>query len=143
MEGSRAGQAHDPHAALRFSEYRYYLAGNLLSALALQMQIVAVGWEIYERTGDAMALGWVGLVQVLPVILLALPAGHMADRFDRRTIMMATAGAAAMASLGLAWVSARQAENRSVQFTEVNRLVASFFNVIGITEYARVLVRVD
>ena len=43
----------------------------------------------------------------------------------------------------LNWVSARQSENRSVQFTEVNRLVASFFNVIGITEYARVLVRVD
>ena len=43
----------------------------------------------------------------------------------------------------LNWVSARQAENRSVQFSEVNRLVASFFNVIGITEHARVLVRVD
>ena len=43
----------------------------------------------------------------------------------------------------LNWVSTRQAENRSVQFSEVNRLVASFFNVIGITEHARVLVRVD
>ena len=43
----------------------------------------------------------------------------------------------------LNWVSAREAENRSVQFSEVNRLVASFFNVIGISEHARVIVRSD
>ena len=43
----------------------------------------------------------------------------------------------------LNWVSAREAENRGVQFTEVNRLVAAFFNVIGITEHARVLSRID
>jgi len=43
----------------------------------------------------------------------------------------------------LNWVSAREAENRAVQFTDVNRLVAAFFNVIGITEHARVLTRID
>ena len=47
------------------------------------------------------------------------------------------------AGMLLNWVSARQAENRSVQFSEVNRLVAAFFNVIGITEYAKVVVRTD
>lgn len=47
------------------------------------------------------------------------------------------------AGMLLNWVSARQAEQRQVKFSEVNRLVAAFFNVIGITEYARVVVRVD
>jgi len=47
------------------------------------------------------------------------------------------------AGMLLNWVSASQAEHRQVKFSEVNRLVAAFFNVIGITEYARVIVRVD
>ncbi|MBB5198443.1 MFS family permease [Glaciimonas immobilis] len=50
------------------------------------MQIVAVGWQVYQMTGSAFDLGIVGLVQFLPALFLALVVGHVADRYDRRTI---------------------------------------------------------
>jgi MFS family permease len=49
---------------------------------------VALGWELYERTHSALALGMVGLVTAIPAILLALPAGHLADRMDRKKIVV-------------------------------------------------------
>ncbi len=69
---------------------------------------VAVGWELYERTASPLALGLVGLVQVLPVILLALHAGHVADRFDRRRVVFAAQGTLALCSFGLALLSLTQ-----------------------------------
>jgi MFS family permease len=82
----------DPYAALRFSNYRYFVLGRSFYTLATQMQTVAVSWEIYQRlaanTKDAaLALGCIGLVQVLPMMILALPGGQAADRFDRKTIV--------------------------------------------------------
>lgn len=66
---------------------------------------VAIGWELYERTRSALVLGFVGLVQVLPVILLSLPAGHLADRYNRKTIVVVTQIVLAIASLGLTLLS--------------------------------------
>ncbi len=70
-----------------------------------QMLSVAIGWELYERTHSALALGLVGLVQVLPVIFLALLAGQVADQFDRRRIVLITQGVLALCSIGLALIS--------------------------------------
>ena len=70
---------------------------------------VAVGWELYERTHLAIALGLVGLVQVIPIALLALPAGELADRRDRRSISVATLGVLVACSLALAAISFTQA----------------------------------
>lgn len=78
----------DAYAALRFREFRLLAAGRFLEALSEQMVGVAVGWELYERTHRPLALGLVGLVQVLPIIVLALPAGHIADRFERKRIVL-------------------------------------------------------
>lgn len=97
---------HDPYAAFRFSAYRYYAAGNLISVTGRAMLSVAVGWEIFLRTRSAMALGMVGLVQALPVILFAIPAGHLADRFSRRKVLLVTQLLSALGSLGLVAVSA-------------------------------------
>ena len=96
---------HDPYAALRVRNYRLYLIGSLVANLGSQMLTVAVGWELYERTGSAMALGWVGLVEFAPFILFALPAGHLADRFARQRLLAAAQGVMALAALGLAVVS--------------------------------------
>jgi MFS family permease len=96
---------HDPYAPWRLPEYRFYLFGNLAVNIGANMQSVAVGWELYERTGSAMALAWVGLVQALPIMLLALPAGQLADHLDRRRIVLFGLIVMAMASLGLAMVS--------------------------------------
>lgn len=99
---------HDPYSALRLRNFRFFLIGSVAANIGMQMQTVAVGWEIYERTGSAMALGWVGLVQVLPVIFLSLAAGHVADHHDRRRVMILTEALAVATSLGLAWLSVRR-----------------------------------
>jgi len=98
---------HDPYGALREPSFVRYLAGNVLSTFGQQMLTVAVGWEVYERTGSALALGTVGLVQVLPVLALALPAGQIADRFDRKRVLMISMLLAAAAALGLGITSFR------------------------------------
>ncbi len=62
---------------------------------------VAVGWQLYEKTGSTFALGLVGLVEVIPVVSLALPAGVAADRFPRRTVAIASHLTLAAAAAGL------------------------------------------
>src|SRR5690242_16992926 len=92
MPGGSRLAGHDPYAALRIRGYWLYSLGWLFSVIGQQVQSVAVQWQVFERmpsvSGGALALGLVGGVQALPVILLALPAGHLADRFDRRKIVM-------------------------------------------------------
>jgi MFS family permease len=96
---------HDPYAAFRFSAFCFYTAGNLVSVIGRLMFIVAVEWEMYRRTHSATALGLVGLVIALPVVLLSLPAGHVADRFPRKRIVLVTQALSAICSLALAFVS--------------------------------------
>ncbi len=100
---------HDPYAALRTRGYATYSIGWVTSILGQQMASVAIGWDIYQRTGSAMSLGWVGLVQAIPVIALALPAGQMADKLDRRKIVIVTQTIVALAAVALAYVSHTQA----------------------------------
>lgn len=97
--------SHDPYAALRHRDYLLYSVGSLIAAIGNQMQGVAVGWEIYDRTRDPLALGLVGLVQALPVLLFALPAGQLADRFDRRRIVLAMQLLVVLSWFGLAYIS--------------------------------------
>src|SRR4051794_36226545 len=68
---------HDPYAAFRIPAFSYYSLGNLISVVGRQMLIVAVEWEMYQRTHSATALGLVGLAIAVPVVLLSLPAGHI------------------------------------------------------------------
>jgi len=105
MPASTEAAKRDPYAALRYSDYRYFLTGRLAASMCSQMIDVAIGWELYERTNRALALGFVGLVQVLPIILLALPAGHVADRFDRKRVAIASLLLLIAASLALAVIS--------------------------------------
>ena len=65
-------------------------------------QGLAIGWEMYDRTGQALSLGMVGLVQAIPMLLFTLPAGYLADVFDRRKLMMLSLAGATLTSLGLA-----------------------------------------
>lgn len=83
-------QRHDPYAALREPNYRRFACGFLLSSAGLQMMGMALGWDIYERTGDPLALGFIGLARALPVVTLALPAGHLIDRLNRKKVLVAT-----------------------------------------------------
>jgi MFS family permease len=73
---------------LRHRDFALFLGARFLSTAAIQMQNVAVGWLVYDITRSAFALGLVGLVTFLPAVLFALVAGHVADRHDRRLIMV-------------------------------------------------------
>ncbi len=101
---------HDPYAPLRRRDFRFLLAGRFLTTLGSQMLTVAVGWELWLRTSSAFALGLVGLVQVIPVILLSLPAGQVADQYDRKKIVLVTQALLAACSLGLAALSYNQGD---------------------------------
>jgi MFS family permease len=98
-------ERHDPYAPLRFRDYRLLLTGRFISSFANEMLSFAIGWELWLRTHSAFALGMVGLVQVVPVILLSLPGGHVADQYNRRRIVIITELAIAMCVIGLAWLS--------------------------------------
>jgi MFS family permease len=76
-------------ALLANRDFSFFIAARFLATLAVQMQTVAVGWQVYEVTRDPLDLGLIGLSQFLPFVLLVLPAGHVADRFDRRRILAA------------------------------------------------------
>src|SRR6266536_4409258 len=96
---------HDPYAAFRFGDFSLFTAGNLLSITGRLMLAVAVEWEIYARTHSATALGLVGLVIAVPVVTLSLPAGHLADRFSRKHIILVSQIFSALTSASLAIVS--------------------------------------
>jgi MFS family permease len=77
----------DPYAPLRSRDLRFLLTGTFLSSFGLQMIWVAASWDLYQKTHSAFVLGNVGFVQVAPFVFLALVAGHIADRYDRRKIL--------------------------------------------------------
>ena len=67
-------------SVLKYRDYRLFLFARLLSTAAIQIQSVAVGYQVYEISHDTLALGFVGLAQFLPMLALILPAGDLADR---------------------------------------------------------------
>ena len=95
-------EEHDPYSALRIELFRNYLIASSLVSMGTAAQGLAIGWEVYDRTGEALALGLVGLVQAIPMLLFTLPAGYLADVYDRRKLMMLSLAGATLTSLGLA-----------------------------------------
>ncbi|MCL4507732.1 MAG: MFS transporter [Chloroflexi bacterium] len=84
------------------------LVGRIIMGLGSQMLSFAIGWELWLRTHDAFALGLVGLAQVTPVILFSLPAGHVADQYNRKRIVLITQCLLSLCSLALAMLSLHQ-----------------------------------
>ena len=102
-------EPHEPYAILRNSDFVCFLVGRFVSNFGQQMLTVAVGWELYERTRSALALGLVGLTEAIALLVFTLPAGHLADNHDRKRIIKVAALTGAAGSLGLAFVSWLQA----------------------------------
>ncbi len=105
-DASGPSVAHDPYTVLRDRNFRLLVLAGMVATVGNQMQGVAIGWELYERTSSPLALGMVGLAQVLPVILLAIPAGHAADRYSRKRLIILAHGLLLLATVGLAALSA-------------------------------------
>lgn len=95
----------DPYIAFRSKLYRAYTIGWFVAMLGTRIQSVAIAWEMYQRTGDALSLGLVGLAQALPTMLLALPAGYLADRFSRPKLVMVSLALMTLTSIALAVLS--------------------------------------
>ena len=96
-------------SALRLPGVVPYVLGRLISVFGRSMLSIALGWQLYERTGSAFSLGLVGLAQVVPVVGLVLVAGNTADRYSRRNIGAVTELAQALVALGIALISVTHA----------------------------------
>ncbi|GAA4018230.1 MFS transporter [Actimicrobium antarcticum] len=96
-----ASTGSDRFGVLRHRNFRFYLSARLLATLAVQMQSVAIGWQVYAMTGNVFDLGLIGLAQFAPFLLLILFAGHAADRYDRRKIIIGCFVAQFVCGLGL------------------------------------------
>jgi MFS family permease len=95
-----------PYAVLRNGDVLLYLIGRFVASLGQQMVSLAVGWELYKRTHSTLALAFVGATQMLPMVLFTLPAGHVADNYSRKSVIVLMNLLTALASLGLTLISA-------------------------------------
>ncbi|HSY74660.1 MAG TPA: MFS transporter [Dongiaceae bacterium] len=93
------------YAVLKNADFTRYLTGRFVASLGQQMLVVAIDWELYQRTHSALALAFVGLSLMIPMILCTIPAGHFADVFNRKKIILTTTLILAAASLGLTLLS--------------------------------------
>jgi len=87
-----------PPVIYRQRDFSFFISGRFLSTVAMQVQSVAIGWQIYDIERTPLALGLVGLCQFAPMFLLTLPAGEIADRFDQRRVLSIAQIVAAMCS---------------------------------------------
>ena len=91
--------------ALEVRDFRLWWLATLCMWLSLQMLEVAIGWEVYAQHGSALDLGWIGLAEFVPMFVLALPAGQLADRAPRRLVFAGSLLVGAGVGVGLALVS--------------------------------------
>jgi MFS family permease len=114
------------HVAFTYPAFTLYIFARFFMVVALEMQSVAVGWQMYEITKRDLDIGFVGLAQFLPGVLLFLVSGHVADRFNRRTVLLSTYVGFALCSCLLLEYSMRGA-----------RSVASIYAIMALTGVVR------
>lgn len=78
----------DPYAALRYPEFRSYVAMRFLLTFAYQIQAVVIGWHIYQLTKDPLSLGLIGLAEAIPAISVSLYGGYVADKSDKKRMLV-------------------------------------------------------
>ena len=79
-----------PYAAMRIRDFRLFISARFCITLAIQIQAVVVGWQVYEITKDPLSLGLIGLAEAIPSIAVSLYAGHVADVTSRKKIILIT-----------------------------------------------------
>ena len=92
-------------------DFRFYSAARLMGIMGAEAQAVGVAWQIYEITHSALALGYTGLALFLPGIFFVLPAGHVADRYERRTVILICYSVQALATMALLWLALHHSHN--------------------------------
>src|ERR1700748_2123736 len=92
-------------AAFAYRDFRRYQLARVVVIIGAEAQAMAVAWQVYQITHRAIDLGYTGLVLFLPGLVFMLPAGHVADRFDRRQVILVCYLLQAVASLWLFWLA--------------------------------------
>ena len=87
-EETEIKQNNERFAAFKYRDFRLLWIGQLISIIGTQMQIVALNWHIYILTNSAIALGLVGLMRFVPIVVFSLIGGSVADVFNRKKIML-------------------------------------------------------
>lgn len=95
-------RADSPYMAFSVAAFRSLLLGNTLVHIGASAQSLAIGWEMYQRTDQVLYLGLIGLTLAVPMLLFTLPAGYLADAYDRRKVMMAGMLGTTLTSVALA-----------------------------------------
>lgn len=88
-----------PRRVFESRNFRLLQNGRFLWFVASQMQGVAVGWQVYALTGKVLDLGYVGLAQFAPALLLSLVTGHVADRYNRKSILLVSLAGMVLSSV--------------------------------------------
>src|SRR3954471_17019390 len=101
-DASPPSPAHDPYAALRIRGFRDYLAGSFLALLGRQAVITVALWQVYAWTHSLAAVGFVGFINVMPLLVLSLPAGALTDRHDRKRLIALGTGTLGVLNFALA-----------------------------------------
>ncbi len=99
----------DPYIALRFPEFRSYIAMRFLFTFAYQIQAVVVGWYIYQLTKDPLSLGLIGLAEAIPSITVTLYGGYVADKSNKKTMLIKIMATMFICSSVLAFVTSQAA----------------------------------
>ncbi|MBX2891259.1 MAG: MFS transporter [Saprospiraceae bacterium] len=121
----------DAYAALRIPDYRRFLAMRMMTTLAIQIMSVSVGYFVYDLTNDPLMLGFIGLAEAIPAIGISLWAGHLADKYNRRNILIGCILTLFLCSVGLLTLAAWR--DSLPQAT----LLAGIYSVIFCTGIAR------
>lgn len=103
----RSEPPHDPYIAFRYGPFRLYTFSWVAAVIASQLLATTAGWELYRITKQEIMLGWLGLVQALPVIFLSLLAGHAVDTYSRKSVLIVTQVFLVACPLGLAITAMR------------------------------------
>ena len=121
---------HPPYHALRFRDFRRFWGAQLVSQTGSQMQVVAINWHVYLLTGSPLALGFLGLVRVVPVIVFSLWGGVVADRRDRRSVLLVSQSVMTLAAVVLSLLTFFHAETKSWLYflTAVGAAATAFDN---------------
>jgi MFS family permease len=99
----------DPYIALRFPQFRSYIVMRFLFTFAYQIQAVVVGWYIYQLTKDPLSLGLIGLAEAIPSITVTLYGGYVADKSDKKTMLIRIMSTMLVCSSVLAFVTSKEA----------------------------------
>src|SRR5882672_11092901 len=100
----------NPYAALQIRDFRLFISARFCVTLAIQIQAVVVGWQVYEITKDPLSLGLIGLAEAVPSIAVSLYAGHLADIAQRKRIIVITVGTLFVCSAALLFFTTHAGE---------------------------------